>query len=166
MPKDGLYPDPSKRYVRRYWSGTEWTERVDNFGDEYTDIVQQSFPPPPDESLIPIEKVTFDSLPLHQRTAIARRIGMPFALVIYGIAAWFGLFGWALLASVVYCIFAFIVLQIALRGVGMTNRQRINVIADLVAVIPAAAVLWPPLHSVGFHPHGGWSNICWVITDC
>ena len=48
MPTGGFYPDPSKRYVYRYWTGTEWTARVNNFGDEYTDVPRQPFPPPLD----------------------------------------------------------------------------------------------------------------------
>ena len=74
-------------------------------------------------------------------------------------AAWFGLFGWMVLATIVYYIFAFIILQIALRGSGIIEPGRVNLVAKLAAIIPAAVALWFPLQSVGFHPHGSWTNI-------
>ncbi len=75
MPKPGFYPDPSKRYVYRFWSGTEWAARVNNFGDEYVDAVQQSFPAP-DENLTAAAPGDSASS-LVQRTSAARAIAIP-----------------------------------------------------------------------------------------
>jgi len=47
----------------------------------------------------------------------------------------------------------------------MIDRKRINLVAGLLALVPAAGVLWPPLQSVGFHPHGSWSFMCWLLTS-
>jgi len=152
--------------VYRYWNGAEWTERVQNFGDSYTDVVQQSFPAPTAKSEYTTSGVRYDSLPLHERTAIARLIAVPIGTVLYGVAAWFGLFGWTFLATCVYFILAFIVLPVALRTFGIRDSKRIDLAAELVAIVPAAAVLWVPLHAMGFHLHGGWSNVCWIVTSC
>jgi hypothetical protein len=101
----------------------------------------------------------------HERAAIGRAIAWPIGIVFYGLAAYFGLLGWAFLVTVVYFIFAFMVLPVALRGVGMTNHGRINLVAQLLSIIPAVAVLWPPLHSAGFHPHGSWTNVACLLVS-
>jgi Protein of unknown function (DUF2510) len=176
MPRAGFYPDPSKRYVSRYWSGTEWTERVRDYGDEYADAVRQSFQAP-GVSVMPVAGFrglqnrlgTLSSQPWRVRrsefSALEWAIALGLLIVAYGVAAWFGLFGWMVLATIVYYAFAFIILQIALRGLGIIDPGRVNLIAELVAIIPAAAALWLPLHSVGFHPHGSWTNIvCAFVT--
>jgi hypothetical protein len=177
MRKAGFYPDPSKRYANRYWSGTEWTERVSGSGGEYEDPVRQAFAAPIAQGPWAIRSVAAalrtmpvpdrgwrTRLPMYERTALEWAIGYSVALAIFGVAAWFGLIGWVLLASVIYFTFAWITVQFALRTMGATHRGRITLIAYFTAIVPAAAVLWPPLHSVGFQPHGSWTNIVCALV--
>ena len=51
----GWYVDPYGRHQGRYWSGTEWTDHVDDAGVQSVDPP----PPPPDDTVLDLEAVYF-----------------------------------------------------------------------------------------------------------
>ena len=160
-PTEGFYPDPTGRNEGRFWNGQEWTSRVESWGYEIEDTMWVAFPPPPaGERFDPNQKVAAATQE-GQRNSAAYLIAIVLGSVLYGLAAYFAMFWWALLATSVYYLTAFFVFPIPVRASGLKDHRRVELFAMLLAVVPTAVVAWIALESVGFRPHGDWCNVAW-----